>query len=69
MIFSAAMLSKKLEKAKNGEKATSQAFHELSETLDKSDRQKWAKEEAHALEVRGEALQIYTVTESKGETI
>jgi hypothetical protein len=60
------MLSKKLQKARQGLSETQAAFEGLTESLSEENIQEWKREEEVALRWRGDALKIYEVRQEKG---
>jgi len=60
------MLSTKLKRAKLGLQKTKDNFEEVSNTVEEWRRKKWAKQEADALVVGGDALSVYDVQVESG---
>ncbi len=60
------MLSKKLQKARQGLSETQAAFVGLTESLSEENIQEWKRQEEVALRWRGDALKIYEVQQEKG---
>jgi hypothetical protein len=61
-------LKMKYQAAVKGKETTRVAFEGLDESISEDNRNKWLKEEAEAMEKRGEYLKIYQVQIDKGKS-
>jgi hypothetical protein len=59
------MLSKKLQKAREGLSETREAYQGLTNSLSPEKIRDWKRQEKKALRQRGDALEIYQVQQTK----
>jgi hypothetical protein len=62
----AAMLVKKLKRAREGLDTTGKAFQDLTESITPENVQAWTELERKAISERGPALNVYSVQTDKG---